>query len=197
MTPPRIPALPPGEWPEAMGAALAALRPENPRHPFPSRDADRPKGLNVLGTLAQHPDLARAFHTLVGHVLFATTITSRQRELVVLRVAALRSCGYEWAQHAVIAGDEGITPDELDRVVVGSHAPGWAPGDQALLRATEELVRDAQLTDDTWAALTDHLDHQQVMDVVFTVGTYDVLAMAMNAFGVELDADLERKPASP
>jgi hypothetical protein len=35
------------------------------------------------------------------------------------------------------------------------------------------------------------------MDLVCTVGAYDLLAMAIRSFGVELDADLERKPASP
>ena len=35
------------------------------------------------------------------------------------------------------------------------------------------------------------------MDVVFTVGAYEILAMAFKSFGVELDADLGRKPASP
>ena len=34
------------------------------------------------------------------------------------------------------------------------------------------------------------------MDLVFTVGAYDVLAMAFRSFGVELDADLLRKRAS-
>ncbi len=31
------------------------------------------------------------------------------------------------------------------------------------------------------------------MDLVFTVGAYDLLAMAMRSFGVELDDDLVRK----
>jgi AhpD family alkylhydroperoxidase len=180
-----------------MQAALAALRPEAPRHPFPPRDPDRPKGLNILGTLARHPQLARAFHTFNGHVLFGTTLTTRQRELLVLRVAAVRGCDYEWAQHAVLAGDAGIAPDEVDRVAAGPDAPGWEAGDAALLRAVDELVRDAEVTDATWAALAAELDEQQLMDVVFTVGAYDLLAMALRSFGVALDADLQRKPASP
>ena len=37
------------------------------------------------------------------------------------------------------------------------------------------------------------LDTQQRMDLVFTVGAYDLLAMAFLSFGVELDDDLKRK----
>jgi len=33
-------------------------------------------------------------------------------------------------------------------------------------------------------------DEQQLMDLVFTVGAYEVLAMALKSFGVQLDPDL-------
>jgi hypothetical protein len=56
--------------------------------------------------------------------------------------------------------------------------------------AVDELVRDAKVADDTWQVLAGDLDQQQLMDLVFTVGAYDVLAMALRSFGVELDDDL-------
>jgi AhpD family alkylhydroperoxidase len=178
-----------------MRDAIAALRPANATHPFPARDPDRPKGLNVLGTFARHPALARAFHTFNGHILFATTISVRQRELLVLRVAALRRCEYEWAQHAVLAADAGLTDDEVTRIKDGPDAPGWSALDRALLSGTDELVRDARIADHTWADLAEELDDQQLMDVVFTVGAYDLLAMALRSFDVDLDDDLRKRPS--
>jgi alkylhydroperoxidase family enzyme len=188
--PARLVPLPPGEWPDTMRDALAALRPPVSRHPFPSRDPGRPKGLNVLGMLALHPELARAFHTFNGHVLFATSLSVRQRELVVLRVAALRRAEYEWRQHVVLAADAGIDADEVARVEAGPDAPGWSPLEAAIVRAVDELVADAEIGDATWAVLAAELDEHQLMDLVFTVGAYDVLAMALKSFGIELDDDL-------
>ena len=190
---PRIAPLPPAEWPDEMAVALAALRPPNPRHPFPPRDPGRPKGLNVLGTLARHPELARAFHTFNGHVLFASTLTPRQRELLVLRVAAVRDAEYEWEQHLIQAADAGIEPSEVARVAEGPDAEGWAPLERAMVRAVDELIADATISEETWDALAAELDDQQLMDLVFTVGAYDLLAMAFRSFGVELDDDLKRK----
>jgi alkylhydroperoxidase family enzyme len=190
---PRIRPLRPAEWPESMRDALAALRPPDPRHPLPKQGGDRPKGLNVLGTLARHPALARAYHTFNGHVQFATTLSVRQRELLVLRVAAVRHAEYEWAQHVVLAHDAGLDDDEIARVADGPDAPAWAPLEAAMLRAVDELVRDATIVDATWDALASELDEQQLMDLVFTVGAYDVLAMALRSFGVELDGDLLRE----
>jgi len=186
----RVDPLPPGEWPPEMSGAIAALRPPNPRYPFPSRDPLRPKGLNALGMLAHHPELATAYHHFNGHVLFASTITPRQRELLVLRVAVLRDAAYEWAQHAVLAGDAGISGAELEHVRSGPGDGSWSPFEAALLAAADELVRDARLSDGTWATLSGELDTRQLIDVVFTVGAYDLLAMAFRTFDVELDDDL-------
>jgi alkylhydroperoxidase family enzyme len=188
--PVRLPPLPPEQWPAEMKDALAALRPPAPRHPLPRRDEGRPKGLNVLGLLARHPALTRAYHTLNGHVLFATTLSPRERELLVLRVAAVRGSEYEWAQHVVQGGDAGLTPEEIDRIAQGSDSPGWSRLDRALLRAVDELIAEAKIGDQTWEELAGHFDDQQLMDLIFTVGAYETLAMFLRSAGVALDDDL-------
>jgi alkylhydroperoxidase family enzyme len=173
-----------------MTEALAALRPPNPRYPYPSRDPSRPKGLNALGMLAHHPELTTAYNHFNGHVLFASTITPRQRELLVLRVAFLRDADYEWAQHAVLAGDAGISRSEVESIRSEVSDGSWSSFEAALLTAADELVRDARLSDGTWSTLASELDTRQLMDLVFTVGAYDLLAMAFRTFDVELDDDL-------
>jgi alkylhydroperoxidase family enzyme len=146
--------------------------------------------LNVLGMLALHPALAHAYNTFNGHVLFATTLSPRQREMLILRVAAVREAAYEWKQHVVLAADAGLTPNEVASIEEGPSAPGWVPLDAALISAVDELLRSATITDGTWEVLAAELDVQQLMDLVFTVGAYDVLAMAFRSFGIPLDDDL-------
>ena len=192
---PRVDPIPPQDWPPAMRDALAALRPDEPTHPMPERRADRPKGLNVLGTLAHHPKLTAAYHVFNGQVQFGTTLTQRQRELLVLRVAVVRDCEYEWAQHAVIAGDVGLSAEEIGRVPQGPDAAGWSVLDAALLRAADELVESARISDATWSALRDELEVPQVMDVIFTVGAYETLAMFIRSVDMDLDEDLRPRRA--
>lgn len=187
----RITPLPPKEWPPEMREALAAMIPPNPRHPLPSRDPGRPKGLNALGMLAHHPALTLAFNTFNGHILFASSLSPRQREMLVLRVAVVRQATYEWRQHVVLAGDAGITPDEVARIEEGPGATGWSPVDRAMITAVDELLGDAMVTDGTWEVLAAGLDVEQLMDLVFTVGAYDLLAMAFRSFDVQLDDDLK------
>jgi alkylhydroperoxidase family enzyme len=186
----RVPSIPVREWPPEMRGAMAAYRPPNPRHPYPPENPSRPKGLNALGVLAHHPELTEAYHHLIGHALFATTISVRQRELIILRVAHQRDAAYEWAQHAFLAGEAGITAEEVARVRLGADAGGWDPLEAALLASVDELLTGARIADATYGRLADELSTQQIMDVVFTVGAYDVLAMALRTFEVELDEDL-------
>ncbi len=188
--PPRLAPLPPREWAPEMRPALAALRPENPRRPLPVQGEGRPKGLGILGLFAHHPELTHAYNVFNGHVLFASTVEPRERELLVLRTAAVRGAQYEWAQHLVQGADAGLTADEVARVIVGPEAPGWDDLDRALLVAVDELIADARIGDATWATLAASLDTRQIMDAIFTVGAYDLLAMFMLTAGIELDDDL-------
>jgi alkylhydroperoxidase family enzyme len=170
-----------------MRDALAALAPANARHARPSQEG-RPKGLNILGTFAHHPELARAFFTFNGHVQLATTLTPRQRELLILRVATVRSARYEWAQHVLIGRDSGLTDEEIEAVASGSGS--WSELDGALVRAVDELLGDGVITDDTWRVLSTELSVEQVLDAIFTVGAYETLAFMERSLGLELDDDL-------
>jgi alkylhydroperoxidase family enzyme len=185
----RVAPIPPRQWPPEMRAALAAMVPPEPRHPRPISEG-RPKGLNLLGALAHHPAAARAFLTFNGHVMMATTLRERQRELLVLRTAVLLECDYEWAQHVLLGRDAGLTDDEVAQIAEAPDAPSWDPLDAALLRATGELVTGGAIGAATWEALAGELDERQLMDVVLTVGAYQTLAWLVRSFEVEMDADL-------
>jgi alkylhydroperoxidase family enzyme len=191
MSEPRIAPLPPDQWSDEVRAGIAAMRPPDARHELRRRKGG-PKALNALGTLARHPTLTHAFHTFNGHILFTSTLMPRERELLVLRVAKIRNAAYEWAQHVIVGQDAGLDDDEIARIAEGPDAPGWSPIDAAMLRAVDELIADAMISDATWAALAETLDEHQLMDLVFTVGAYEVLAMAFNSFDIQLDDDLVR-----
>lgn len=185
----RVDPIRPKEWPPQMREALAAMNPPVRRHP-PLPTEGRPKGLNVLGALAYHPELAHAFFTFNGHLLSATSLTPRQRELLILRTAVLRQSEYEWAQHVIIAGDVGISRDEVAQIAWGPDFSLWSEADAALLRTADELVADGIIGDATWATLNAHLSTQQILDVIFTVGAYETLGWMLRSFGVELDEDV-------
>jgi alkylhydroperoxidase family enzyme len=177
------------DWPPEMRDAMMAMMPPNPRHKQLQR-AGRPKGGNILGVLAHHPALARAFLTFNGHLLMATTLTERQRELLVLRVAAVSKSSYEWAQHLFLARDVGLSDDEVAWIAWGADAPMWSALDAAFLRAVDELVGDGSISESTLKALREHLDVQQLLDLIYTVGCYQNLAWMLRSFDIDLEDDI-------
>lgn len=54
-----------------------------------------------------------------------------------------------------------------------------------MLDAVDELDEESRISDATWAALCEHFDERQRMDLVFTIGGYGLMAMAYNTFGIE------------
>ncbi|MGC5255072.1 carboxymuconolactone decarboxylase family protein [Gordonia sp. DT218] len=153
-------------------------------------DDERQAGDNLLGTLARYPNLAMAFLSFNKHLLAGSALSARQRELLILRVAHLRQAEYEWAQHVILADRAGVTADEIERVGAGPEAPGWAPVDRALVASVDQLLDEGTIHDDTWTALARDMDEQQLMDVVFTVGCYTMLAMALRSFGIQPEPGL-------
>lgn len=54
----------------------------------------------------------------------------------------------------------------------------------------DELVSQHQLSDATWAKLAEKYTAQQLMEVVFTVANYSLMAMVTNSFGIKPEADV-------
>ena len=175
----RLGPLPEEQWDDRTRAALAALLPPDRRNPSGAG--------NALATLARHPDLAEAFLPFSTHLLLRSTMPPRLRELAILRVARRSGCAYEWAHHTKIAVEAGLSAAEIEAAGRGEDPGELASAelDRAVLDAVDELAGSCNLSDRTWGTLSAYLDERQLMDLVFTVGAYVLLAMAFNTFGVE------------
>ncbi|MCU1393774.1 MAG: Carboxymuconolactone decarboxylase [Ilumatobacteraceae bacterium] len=150
--------------------------------------------MNIFRTLARHPKLLKRWTVFGNHVLFGSTLPARERELVILRTGYLCGSGYEWAQHVAIGRRSGISDEEIVRLGTGPDAPEWSPADRVLLAATDQLVGDHCIDGPTWTALQTTWSQQQLMDIVFAVGQYTLVSMALNTFGVQLEPTTERFP---
>jgi 4-carboxymuconolactone decarboxylase len=150
--------------------------------------------LNIFRTLAHHPKLLKRWLVFGNHVLAKSSLPVRERELVILRVGWRCRAEYEFGQHTLIARQSGLSDAEIERVTLGPDAPGWSELDRVLLRATDELLDDAFVSDASWQALSAHYSTEQLIDLVFLVGQYNLVSMALNSLGVQLDAGVPGFP---
>ena len=176
----RLTPLPADRWDDEVDVALASLLPRRRRNPQGAG--------NALATMVRHPELTKAFLPYNVHLLFGSTLTPRHREVAILRVAALADSPYEVEHHSGMGRALKMTDEEISDALGGIAAD---PAEQLILRAVGELHSSSTISDQTWHALSAHLDERQLMDLVFTVGGYMTLAMAFNTFGIEPDRELQ------
>jgi alkylhydroperoxidase family enzyme len=183
------PVLPP-EWDAVVHDAMSAF-PSGRDFVLSHYQADGARGMHGVGVILQHPALAKAFLTFNNHVATASTVSKRIRELLILRISWLRRSEYEFVQHLVLGRNAGLSEAELERVQQGPDAPGWDPVDADLVRCADELHADARIADATWSRLSAHFSTTQLMDIVFAVGCYDLLAKVFKTFGVQLEPGVD------
>src|SRR3546814_11044405 len=94
-----------------------------------------PRGQHLLGALALHPALARPFLIFSEYIATASSLSARDRELIILRISWLHRSEYEFTQHLILARGAGIGETQLREIEQGPDAPGWSADDAAVLRA--------------------------------------------------------------
>jgi AhpD family alkylhydroperoxidase len=180
VTEPRIAPLPPERWNDVTISALQQAFPEAVIERFRNDGAP-----TAITTMLHHPALAGSWLAYNNVLLWSPALDHRLRELMVLRVAHRTQAPYEWEQHVKLAERYGVTPADVEAVKAGAVHDGWDPLERSLLAATDQLIDDYRIDDDTWKSLAEHLDDRQLIEVVFVVGTYTCLAMAFNTFALE------------
>lgn len=145
--------------------------------------------LNIYRTLANHVELYNRWSPLGQVLLNNTSISPRHRELAMLRMGWLCQSPYEWSQHARIAkASAGLTDAEVLAIAASPHdAAVWSPVDRAVLKMADELRYDAMISDGTWSELRKAYTDNQVMELLFTSAQYQLVSMALNTLGVQLE----------
>ena len=142
---------------------------------------------NLFATLVRHPKLYKRWTVFANHTLFKSELSGRHRELAILRTAWRCQAEYEWGQHVLFARRAGLTDDEIERVKSETQDDAWQRLDAVILRATDELLDLCEISDESWSHLNEELGETQILDLIFTVGNYRLLATFMRSVGIERD----------
>lgn len=191
---PRITPLLPCDWDATVHDAASAF-PASRDFILNNWQKGDARGMNGLGAILNHPSLAKAFLTFNNHIATANSLSKRICELLILRISWLRRSEYEFQQHVILGLRSGLSTEEIEWIQEGPDAPHWSELDECLLRAVDDLASNACISHKTWINLERHFSQKQLLDLVFTVGCYEVLAMAFKSFAVPFEPGLE--PMAP
>jgi alkylhydroperoxidase family enzyme len=151
-----------------------------------ARTIQRPE-MHLFSVLGQRKSLFLTWLPFSGTLLGRGKIAREDTELVILRVGHLRNCEYELQHHRRIARRFGLDSALQAKIFEGPQADGLSDRQQVLLTATDEFITTRTLSDQTWAALSRHLDGPQLIEFCALAGQYDALAAMMNTIRIPLD----------
>jgi len=179
--PPRLPLLPPEERTERQQQLL------NEMSMVVVDGVHKPReDKSALEILIRHAELYKAHMEVAQKYLSDCEMDIRDRELAILRIAWLSQAPFEWGSHVKIAKRNGITSEEIERVMEGSWAPGWRKQDRAIMRAVEELHFDSMVTDDTWSDLQQFYNDKKLIELLILAGQYKTVAYYQNSLRLPL-----------
>ena len=119
-----------------------------------------------------------------------SVIRQLTRQIAIMRTAWLCKARYMWSSHLRTSLRRGIEPELFGPLQVGVSDPYFTAFERTVIDATEDLVRDRLVSDGHWQALAAQWSNSQLLDFLFTVGTYVLLAGVMRSTGVEREPEL-------
>ncbi|RZI55199.1 MAG: hypothetical protein EOP94_05245 [Zymomonas sp.] len=81
-----------------------------------------------------------------------------------------------------------MSEQEITGATRGADDPVWSPLDRLVLQATEQGYRGVTVTDDTWAGLATAFDHAQMLELLFTIGTFMMMSWIFNSTGLQIES---------
>ncbi|MFL6061457.1 MAG: carboxymuconolactone decarboxylase family protein [Marmoricola sp.] len=133
----------------------------------------------IFTTLGRGRGLFWGWLHFAGKLMPGGKLPRRETEMVILRVASLRGCDYEFTHHVRLGRRAGVTAADVERIRAGSGADGWQGHEALLMRVAEELLATRDLTDATWAELRAAYDERTCIELLLLVGHYDMLATTL------------------
>jgi len=150
--------------------------------------------INLYRALLHAPPVASAWLDFNTAIRYQGQLAGRMVELVILRVAALNGADYQFRVHGPAhARAAGLTVEQVEAVREARIPPALFDAAQlAALACAEEITRDLEPSDATWAALAEHFDAREQVELVVLASAYNMHTRVARSLRLEQEA-----PANP
>lgn len=150
---------------------------------------DRPANVTRMLAAASEP----VFHAVLrlgGAFINGSSLPERLREIAILRVGYLSNSAYEVFQHEALARHVGLSDKQIEAVREGGTAAEVLGEVGAMVLAyVDDLVFNVRASDETFAAVRQHLTDTQMTDLTLVTGTYMMIGRFLETMGVDIDPE--------
>jgi alkylhydroperoxidase family enzyme len=148
---------------------------------------------NVFRALANSPDLLRSYMQFGMWMRTQCALDPRLRELAILQVGYMMKNEYEYSHHLKIARDYGVTEEDIRALIASNEGKPNELGEveRLVLAASQQMTDNGTITDEVWAALSNHLDVARIVELVMIVTFYGCNARVLSTLQVDLEPEYE------
>lgn len=142
---------------------------------------------HVFTTLGRHHGLFWGWLHFAGKLMPGGTLPRRESEMLILRVAHLRGCDYEFQHHSALGKRAGLTGDQIRSLRSDPTEGPWNERELTLLATADALIAHSDLDDQQWRRLTAEVSDTTAIEVLMLVGHYSMLATTLMTLRVQPD----------
>ena len=142
--------------------------------------------LNIYRMLANSEAGLKGFIRMGNALLYRCELDAGLRELAILRVGRLSRAAYEVFQHERIAREVGVADDKIAALRDATiEAPAFTDHEKAVLRYTDDVVRNVRASDKTLKAVQAILTPGALVELTLTIGYYMMVCRFLESMGVD------------
>jgi alkylhydroperoxidase family enzyme len=151
------------------------------------KDYDASRTLNVIKMFAGTDDMYPAVAAFIKTVFHAAGVDPCIREMIVLRTAKKYSALYEWEANAKLAGNVGLSSEEIAAAAGDGQVNGIDPKYILVCIATDELSEEGRLSDETLTELLERYGDTVTRKLILMIGWFNLLSRFVNGCRVPLE----------
>jgi uncharacterized peroxidase-related enzyme len=145
---------------------------------------------NMFRVMAHRPEIFATMQAHFAAVLNTGTVSTKLKELIIVRTSQVNETPYCLASHTVLARGLGWSDDQLAHLADWSRRDDFTPAEKAALRLAETVTRDAHaVTDAQFAELSTFYSEGEIVELLCAIGLFNYFNRFNNA--------LQMQPTNP
>jgi uncharacterized peroxidase-related enzyme len=152
---------------------------------FDKAFAQRGNVPNMFRVMAHRPEIFATMQAHFGAVLNTGTVSTKLKELIIVRTSQMNNTPYCLASHTVLAKSLGWSDDQLAHLSEWRSRSDFTPAEKAALRLAETVTRDPHaVTDEQFAELRSFYSEGEIVELLCAIGLFNYFNRFNNALQI-------------
>jgi uncharacterized peroxidase-related enzyme len=141
---------------------------------------------NMFRVMAHRPEIFSTMQAHFAAVLNTGTVSTRLKELIIVRTSQINVTPYCLASHTILARNLGWTDDQLGHLADWPLREDFTPAEKAALQLAEIVTRDAHsVTDEQFTELRSFYSEGEIVELLCAIGLFNYFNRFNNALQME------------